>query len=77
VLHAAGLLNSPEDSSQLESYGAAGPGADVTIYANASHTFMVIDGRRFDTIALSETGTRWSSTIGSTAGYVVRHPVGL
>jgi peptidoglycan hydrolase-like protein with peptidoglycan-binding domain len=77
VLHAAGLLSSPEDSSSLESYGAAGPGRYVTIYANAGHAFMVIDGRRFDTIALQETGTRWSSTIGSTAGYVVRHPVGL
>ena len=77
VLHAAGLLSSPGDSSSLESYGAAGPGRYVTIYANAGHAFMTIDGRRFDTIALAETGTRWSSTIGSTAGYVVRHPVGL
>jgi hypothetical protein len=49
----------------------------VTIYANAGHAFMTIDGRRFDTIALQETGTRWSSTPGSTSGYVVRHPVGL
>jgi peptidoglycan hydrolase-like protein with peptidoglycan-binding domain len=77
VLHAAGLLSSPEDSTGLESYGAAGPGRYVTIYANAGHAFMVINGRRFDTIALAETGTRWSSTVGSTAGYVVRHPVGL
>jgi hypothetical protein len=37
----------------------------------------VIDGRRFDTVALQETGTRWSATVASTAGYVVRHPVGL
>jgi peptidoglycan hydrolase-like protein with peptidoglycan-binding domain len=77
VLHAAGLLSSPEDSGTLESYGAPGPGRYVTIYANAGHAFMVINGRRFDTIALQETGTRWSSTVGSTAGYVVRHPVGL
>lgn len=77
VLHAAGLLSSPEDSTELESYGAAGPGKYVTIYANAGHAWMTIDGRRFDTIALAETGTRWSSTPGSTAGYVVRHPVGL
>jgi peptidoglycan hydrolase-like protein with peptidoglycan-binding domain len=77
VLHAAGLLSSPEDSTGLESYGAPGPGRYVTIYANAGHAFMTINGRRFDTIALAETGTRWSSTPGSTAGYVVRHPVGL
>ena len=38
---------------------------------------MTINGRRFDTIALQETGTRWSSTISSSSGYVVRHPHGL
>jgi hypothetical protein len=38
---------------------------------------MVIDGRRFDTAAMYATGSRWSSTMGSTAGYVVRHPAGL
>jgi peptidoglycan hydrolase-like protein with peptidoglycan-binding domain len=77
VLHAAGLLSTPEDSTQLESYGAPGPGRYVTIYANAGHAWMTIDGRRFDTVALQETGTRWSSSMASTAGYVVRHPVGL
>jgi hypothetical protein len=38
---------------------------------------MVIDGRRFDTISQQESGTRWSDSMGSTAGYVVRHPAGL
>jgi hypothetical protein len=38
---------------------------------------MVIDGKRFDTIALQETGTRWSSSMESTSGYVVRHPDGM
>jgi peptidoglycan hydrolase-like protein with peptidoglycan-binding domain len=77
VLHAAGLLSAPEDSTALESYGAPGPGRYVTIYANAGHAFMTIDGRRFDTVALAETGTRWSSTMADTSGFVVRHPVGL
>jgi peptidoglycan hydrolase-like protein with peptidoglycan-binding domain len=77
ALHGAGLLSSPEDSSALESYGEAGPGRYITIYANADHAFMVIDGKRFDTVALAETGTRWSSSMTSTAGYVVRHPDGL
>jgi cell wall-associated NlpC family hydrolase len=76
VLHAAGLMSIPEDSGQMESYGDPGPGKYVTIYANAGHAFMTIDGRRFDTIALQETGTRWSDTLGDTSGYVVRHPVG-
>jgi peptidoglycan hydrolase-like protein with peptidoglycan-binding domain len=77
ALHGGGLLSAPEDSSQLESYGEAGPGKYITIYANAGHAFMVVDGKRFDTIALQETGTRWSSSIESTGGYVVRHPDGM
>lgn len=77
ALHGGGLLSSPEDSNELESYGEAGPGRHITIYANAEHAWMVIDGRRFDTIAQQETGTRWSDSITSTAGYVVRHPTGL
>jgi cell wall-associated NlpC family hydrolase len=77
VLHAAGLLVTPETAGTLESYGAPGPGRLVTIYASGGHAWMTIAGRRFDTIALQETGTRWSSTIPSPAGYVVRHPFGL
>ncbi len=76
VLHAAGLLKSPEDSTELESYGAAGPGRYVSIYANSGHAWMTIQGRRYDTVALAETGTRWSHTMASTSGYVVRHPRG-
>jgi peptidoglycan hydrolase-like protein with peptidoglycan-binding domain len=77
ALHGGGLLSSPEDSSALESYGEPGPGSHITIYANAGHAFMVIDGRRFDTVAQAETGTRWSSSMTSTGGYVARHPAGL
>jgi peptidoglycan hydrolase-like protein with peptidoglycan-binding domain len=77
ALHGGGLLSSPEDSSQLESYGEAGPGRDITIYANAEHAFMVIDGKRFDTVAQQETGTRWSDSMTSTGGYVARHPDGM
>ncbi len=77
ALHGGGLLSSPEDSSALESYGEPGPGRDITIYADAEHAWMVIDGRRFDTVAQQETGTRWSDSMTSTAGYVVRHPAGM
>jgi peptidoglycan hydrolase-like protein with peptidoglycan-binding domain len=77
ALHGGALLSSPEDSSALESYGEPGPGSHITIYANAEHAWMVIDGRRYDTIAQQETGTRWSDSMTSTAGYVVRHPAGL
>jgi peptidoglycan hydrolase-like protein with peptidoglycan-binding domain len=77
ALHGAGLLSSPEDSSALESYGEAGPGSDITIYANSEHAFMVVDGKRFDTVALAESGSRWSNSMTSTAGFVARHPAGL
>ena len=76
ALHGGGLLSSPEDSTGLESYGAPGPGRFITIYANSEHAWMVVDGKRFDTVALAEDGSRWSSSMGSTAGFVVRHPVG-
>jgi peptidoglycan hydrolase-like protein with peptidoglycan-binding domain len=78
ALHGGGLLSSPEDSSELESYGEPGPGRYITIYANAEHAYMVIDGRRFDTVALAESGSRWSDSAGSDGGnFVVRHPAGL
>jgi hypothetical protein len=77
ALHFAGLLRTPLDSSGFMSYGLPGPGRHVTIYANAGHAYMVVDHRRFDTSALRETGSRWTFTHRSSAGYVVRHPRGL
>ncbi len=78
ALHGGGLLSSPEDSSELESYGESGPGRYITIYANAEHAYMTIDGRRFDTVALAETGSRWSDSSGDDGGaFVERHPDGL
>jgi hypothetical protein len=59
------------------SYGRPGPGRHITIYANAGHAYMVIKGRRFDTSARSETGSRWSNEMRSSAGYVARHPPGF
>jgi cell wall-associated NlpC family hydrolase len=76
ALAAAGLLNQPLDSTRFMSYGAAGPGKWITIYANATHAFMTIAGLRFDTGGLSS-GTRWVATMRSTAGFVARHPPGL
>jgi hypothetical protein len=77
ALHYAGLLRTPLDSSGLMSYGLPGPGRHVTIYANAGHAYMVVDHRRFDTSAIGETGSRWTSTHRSSSGYAVRHPPGL
>jgi peptidoglycan hydrolase-like protein with peptidoglycan-binding domain len=78
ALHGGGLLTSPEDSTTLESYGSAGPGSWITIFANAGHAYMIVAGLRFDTSAQSSTGgSRWTSAQRSSAGYVVRHPTGF
>ncbi len=77
ALHGGGLLGSPEDSSELECYGEPGPGRYITIYANAEHAWMTIDGRRFDTVALAEDGSRWGGAGDDGGGFVVRHPDGL
>jgi peptidoglycan hydrolase CwlO-like protein len=77
ALAAAGLLSSPLDSTDFESWGEPGPGKWITVYANAGHAFMVVAGWRFDTVALAEGGTRWSQTMTGTAGFVARHPAGL
>ena len=77
ALAAAGLLDSPLDSTGFMSWGEPGPGRRITVYANAGHAFMVVDGRRYDTSALSGGGTRWSNSMRSTAGFVARHPPGL
>ncbi len=77
ALHGGGLLSSPEDSTGLESYGEPGPGRFITIYANAEHAYMVIDGKRFDTVALAEGGSRWGGPSDDGGGFVERHPDGL
>ncbi len=77
ALHGGGLLSSPEDSTGLESYGEPGPGKYITIYANAEHAWMTIDGRRFDTVALAEDGSRWGGSGDDGGGFVERHPAGL
>ena len=78
ALAAAGYLDGPETSGTLMSFGKAGPGKWVTIYANAGHTFMVVAGLRFDTSGRQNTGTRWQpADARSYSGFTVRHPVGL
>ena len=77
ALAAGGLLSSPLDSTGFISWGDAGPGRRITVYASAGHAFMVVDGRRYDTSALSGGGTRWTGAMRGTAGFVARHPPGL
>jgi len=77
ALAAAGLLNGSLTSTGFESWGEPGPGRRITVYANAEHAYMYVDGRRYDTTALSAGGTRWTTAPRSNAGFVARHPPGL
>jgi cell wall-associated NlpC family hydrolase len=79
ALHGGRLLTSPLTSGSLEAFGEAGPGRWITIYANASHVYMVVAGLRFDTAGdVSESGPRWHPTTAAAASgrFIVRHPVG-
>src|ERR1700742_4206284 len=76
ALHGGGLLESPLDSTGLETWGEAGPGKWITVYANAEHAWMIIGGLAFDTVG--GPGPRWhSSPVDSPEGFIVRHPPGL
>jgi cell wall-associated NlpC family hydrolase len=77
ALAAAGLVSSPMASGPFMSWGDAGPGEWITVYANAGHAFMVVAGWRFDTSALPGGGTRWARDMRGTGGFVARHPPGL
>jgi peptidoglycan hydrolase-like protein with peptidoglycan-binding domain len=87
ALHGGGLLTAPEDSVQLETYGDAGPGHWITIYADPGHTWIVVAGRAFDTANYTGpnipagSGPRWRSdplaNLSDGGDYVVRHPPGL
>ena len=72
-----GLLDQALASGDFESWGDAGPGQWVTIYAKASHAYMVVAGIRFDTSGRTKNNTRWQADMRSSSGYVARHPTGL
>ena len=77
ALYGAGLLDTPLTSGSLESYGEPGPGKWITIYANATHTYVVIAGLRWDTVGDAHgTGPRWHAEPPYPEGFVVRHPTG-
>jgi hypothetical protein len=84
LLYGARLLPVTYDaaSGTLESFGLPGPGRWVTIYASADHVFMYVAGLRWDTHNAAgpqdgSSGIGWHPLVRSSAGFVVRHPVGL
>ncbi len=80
VFAAAGLLSTTMTSGSLASWGRPGPGRWITVFANAGHTFMYVAGLRFDTVALAETGSRWSNRSANEPDlrtFAIRHPAGF
>jgi cell wall-associated NlpC family hydrolase len=78
ALRAGHLLKAPLTSGALASYGKAGPGKWITIYANGGHVYMYVAGLRYDTSGRSgPRGSRWQTGVRSNAGFTVRHPPGL
>jgi cell wall-associated NlpC family hydrolase len=78
ALAAGGLLSAPLVSGELAHWGEPGPGKWITIYANAGHTFMDVDGVWFDTAGRSGPyASRWLVATPPLEGYAVRHPPGL
>jgi hypothetical protein len=80
VMHAAGLLDFPLDSTGFMRWGSGGGGSWVRIYANREHVYAVIAGLRWDTSYSDDgdrTGPGWSEYMRPSNGFRVRHPLGL
>jgi peptidoglycan hydrolase CwlO-like protein len=75
ALHGGGFLDSPLDSTGLSTWGEAGAGQWITVYANSGHAWMVIAGLAFDTSGGA--GPRWHpELVNSPEGFIARHPPG-
>lgn len=82
----AGLLKSPLDSTGFMSYGQAGKGKWISVYAHGGHAYVVIAGLRLDTGYRDRYTAKWGGAPGSgprwgkprnPKGFTVRHPAGL
>jgi cell wall-associated NlpC family hydrolase len=82
VLHAAGLLTTPDDSSGFFAWGKHGLGRWITVYTNAGHAFVEIAGIRLDTSSQGDphpakgSGPRWRPLLADTSGFLPRHALG-
>jgi hypothetical protein len=81
ALHGAGLLASPEDSSELMGFSSEGVGRWVTIFSNPEHAYMAVAGLRLDTSPADDPsdlpGPRWRPLRPANGGFTIRHPLGL
>ena len=80
VLHAAGLLSTPMDSSDFESWGQHGIGQWITVYTNPatrssrSPASASTPPPRAIRIPPPGTGPRWRPLLQGTSGFMARHP---
>jgi hypothetical protein len=83
VLHAAGMVSSPMDSSEFMNWGQRGLGRWITVFTNPGHAFVEIAGIRFDTSAEADpnpppgSGPRWRPLFPHPGGFAARHPNGF
>jgi hypothetical protein len=84
LLYGAKLLPvaSTPTSGELESFGRAGIGRWITLYASPAHVFMYVAGLRWDTWNAAgpgdgSPGIGWHPLVRNADGFVARHPVGL
>ena len=79
ALHGGDLLSTTMVSGQLESWGEAGVGRWVTVYANWHHVYMVVAGLRYDTRddSAGVSGPRWHPEMADPRNFAARHPAGL
>ena len=71
ALHGGRFLRAPRTSGGLMTFGRAGRGRWITVYANSGHTYLTVGRFRFDT--WGGRGPRWHRTSRSSAGFTVRH----
>jgi hypothetical protein len=84
ALYGGRFLRSPLPSGALMNWAQDGPGQWITVYAHASHAYIVVAGLRFDTSMHDSnapgprTGPRWSKSLrrASSKSFVARHPLG-
>ena len=61
----------------MESWGLAGAGRWITVYANAGHAYAVIAGPlEYCRRRRRDTGPRWHTELLDNVGFVARHPAG-
>ena len=78
ALHGGGLLAVPH-AQNFVSWGKAGKGSWITVYANSGHVWMTVAGLRFDTAGTTGQGPGWAEGLGweNPSSYTVRHPGGF